>query len=115
MFRARKHVIGLDIGASSIKICQLQQAKKGVTELKAFGALPLAPEVIVDGAIMDAEVVVDTIQQAFKQFKAKGKYSAISVSGHSVIVKKIIVADIEIVRAAAVINDDTLIAPAHLK
>ena len=93
MFGAKKQVIGLDIGASSVKVVQLQQIKKGVTELKAFGALPLAPEVIVDGAIMDAEVVVDTITQAKKQFNAKGKYAAISVSGHSVIVKKIIVAD----------------------
>jgi type IV pilus assembly protein PilM len=92
MFGSKKHVIGLDIGASSIKIVQLEQSKKG-TELKAFGMLPLAPEVIVDGAIMDAEVVVDTIQKAHKQFKAKGKYAAISVSGHSVIVKKIVVAD----------------------
>lgn len=92
MIGAKKDVIGLDIGASSIKIAQLQQTKKG-TELKAFGLLPLAPEVIVDGAIMDAEVVVETIQQALKQFKAKGKYTALSVAGHSVIVKKIIVAD----------------------
>ena len=92
MLGAKKQVTGLDIGASSIKIAQLQQAKKG-TELKAFGMIPLAPEVIVDGAIMDAEIVVDTIQQAVKQFKSKGKYTAISVSGHSVIVKKIIVAD----------------------
>jgi len=92
MLGTKKHVIGLDIGASSIKIVQLQQSKKG-TELKAFGALPLAPEVIVDGAVMDAEVVVDTIVQAKKQFSAKGKYVATSVSGHSVIVKKIIVAD----------------------
>ena len=92
MFGAKKQIIGLDIGASSVKIVQLEQSKKG-TELKAFGMLPLAPEVIVDGAIMDAEVVVDTIQKARNQFKAKGKYAAISVSGHSVIVKKIVVAD----------------------
>lgn len=92
MFGNSKQVIGLDIGASSIKVVQLAQSKKG-TELKTFGVLPLAPEVIVDGAIMDAEVVVDTIKQAVKEFKAKGKYAAISVAGHSVIVKKIIVAD----------------------
>lgn len=92
MLGSKKYVIGLDIGASSVKVVQLQQTKKG-TELKAFGMLPLAPEVIVDGAIMDAEVVVDTIQKATKQFKTKGKYAAISVSGHSVIVKKIVVAD----------------------
>jgi type IV pilus assembly protein PilM len=92
MFGAKKEVVGLDIGASSVKVVQLQQSKKG-TELTAFGMLPLAPEVIVDGAIMDAEVVIETIQQAIKEFKVKGKYAAISVSGHSVIVKKIIVAD----------------------
>ncbi len=92
MFGNSKQVVGLDIGASSIKVVQLQQSKKG-TELKTFGMLPLAPEVIVDGAIMDAEVVVDTIKQAVKEFKVKGKYAAISVAGHSVIVKKIIVAD----------------------
>ena len=51
MFGAKKQIIGLDIGASSIKIVQLEQSKKG-TELKAFGMLPLAPEVIVDGAII---------------------------------------------------------------
>lgn len=92
MLGTKKQVIGLDIGASSIKIAQLEQSKKGA-ELKSFGMIPLAPEVIVDGAIMDAEIVVDTIQEAVKQFKSKGKYAAISVSGHSVIVKKIIVAD----------------------
>jgi type IV pilus assembly protein PilM len=92
MFGSKKQVVGLDIGASSIKVVQLEQTKKG-TELKAFGILPLAPEVIVDGAIMDAEVVVETIQQARKEFKFKGKYASISVAGHSVIVKKIIVAD----------------------
>ncbi|MDY0096675.1 MAG: type IV pilus assembly protein PilM [Candidatus Vecturithrix sp.] len=92
MFGSKKYVVGLDIGASSIKVVQLEQTKKGY-ELKGFGMLPLAPEVIVDGAIMDAEVVVDTIRQAVKEFKIKGKYAAISVAGHSVIVKKIIVAD----------------------
>lgn len=92
MFGAKKDVIGLDVGASSIKIAQVMQSKKGA-ELKAFGMKSLAPEVIVDGAIMDAEVVVDTIRDVIKEFKAKGKYSSISVSGHSVIVKKIIVAD----------------------
>ena len=92
IFGSKKQVIGLDIGASSIKVAQLQQTKKGA-ELKTFGMLPLRPEVIVDGAIMDAEVVVDTIRQAVKEFKVGGKYVSLSVSGHSVIVKKIIVAD----------------------
>jgi type IV pilus assembly protein PilM len=92
MFGAKKFVVGLDIGASSVKVVQMLASKKG-HELLTFGMLPLAPEVIVDGAIMDAEVVVDTIRQALKEFKVKGKFAALSVSGHSVIVKKIIVAD----------------------
>ena len=89
---SKKHVIGLDIGASSIKVVQLEQSKKGV-DLKGFTMLPLAPEVIVDGAIMDAEVVVDSIRKAIKDSKAKGKLASISVAGHAVIVKKIIVAN----------------------
>jgi type IV pilus assembly protein PilM len=92
VFGSKKQVVGLDIGASSVKVVQLQQSKKGI-ELDAFGMVSLNPEVIVDGAIMDAEVVVEKIREAVKQFKVKSKYAAISVSGHSVIVKKIVVAD----------------------
>jgi type IV pilus assembly protein PilM len=85
-----KQLTGLDIGASSIKVAEILQSSKGA-ELKSFGMVPLPPEVIVDGAIMDAEIVKDAIKQVFKEARIRNKNVAISVSGHSVIVKKIIV------------------------
>jgi type IV pilus assembly protein PilM len=61
------------------------------TRLVSFGIEPLAPQVIVDGAIMDQGAVVDAINR-LKQalgWKNKGKPCATAISGHSVIVKKI--------------------------
>lgn len=91
MFGSKNKVAGLDIGANSIKMAELTLGSKGAVELKSFGMVPLPPEVIVDGAIMDAEVVTSAIKQVFKEAKVSSKNVAISVSGHSVIVKKIVV------------------------
>ena len=46
---AYKLAVGLDIGSSSVKLVQLKE-KKGGHALIAFGAAPLPPEAIVDGA-----------------------------------------------------------------
>ncbi len=90
LFSSKNKIAGLDIGASSIKAAELNLSSKGA-ELKSFGVVPLQPEVIVDGAIMDAEVVKESIRQVFKEARISSKNVAISVSGHSVIVKKIVV------------------------
>ncbi|MBI2375452.1 MAG: type IV pilus assembly protein PilM [Deltaproteobacteria bacterium] len=83
-----KLAVGLDIGSSSIKVCALKQSKRGYS-LQAFGMVQLPPEAIVDGALMNASAVVDGIQELFAAQKIKHKEVATSVSGHSVIIKKI--------------------------
>jgi len=84
----RKGLVGLDIGTSSVKAVQLQRS--GSTyRLVALGIAPIHPETIVDGVIMDAPAVSRAIQQIFEQNKIDVKEVAVSVSGHSVIVKKI--------------------------
>lgn len=88
LFGGSKSVTGLDIGSSSIKIVQLQETRKGY-RLKNMGIRPLPQEVIVDGAIMDAGVISDTLRDIIREMKVKVKDVAISVSGHSVIIKKI--------------------------
>lgn len=84
-----KLAIGLDIGSGSIKVCQLKPSKRGTYQLQAFGMLQLPPEAIVDGALMNSTAVVDGIQELFTSQKIKQKQVATSVSGHSVIIKKI--------------------------
>lgn len=83
-----KNCIGLDIGSSAVKLCVLKQAKKGL-QLQAFDYEPLPPETIVDGALMNASVVTDAIAELLVRNKVKLKDAALSVSGNTVIIKKI--------------------------
>jgi type IV pilus assembly protein PilM len=84
----RKNALGLDIGSSSVKLVQLRESKKGV-QLANFSMAPLPSEAIVDGALMNASAVVDTIQGMIAAQKLKFKDCAVAISGHSVIIKKI--------------------------
>jgi type IV pilus assembly protein PilM len=87
-FSKAKSLFGLDIGSSSIKIAQLTESK-GKYRLEKFGVKTLDPELIVDGTVMDAGRVIDILRELLQELKLKTKDVAISVSGHSVIVKKI--------------------------
>jgi type IV pilus assembly protein PilM len=84
----RKLAVGLDIGSSSVKLVQLKEKRGGFT-LQAFGAAPLPPEAIVDGALMNSAAIVQAIQELVAQHKVKTRDVAIGVRGHSVIIKKI--------------------------
>lgn len=83
-----KGIIGLDIGSSSIKVISLKKSKKGY-ELINFGIAPLPPQTIVDRALMNSGAVVDAIRRLIQSQMIKTKDCAISISGHSVIIKKI--------------------------
>ena len=85
-----KGLVGLDIGSSAVKVVELR--KKGENyELVNLGMEPLGQDVVVDGAIMDALSVSSAIEKIFTENKIKTRDVATSVSGHSVIVKRITV------------------------
>ena len=83
----KKNVVGLDIGSSSIKLVELREDKNGL-RLQTLGMSALSPEAIVDGALMDSVTVIDTIRELVTS-TTRTKDVVTSVSGHSVIVKKI--------------------------
>jgi type IV pilus assembly protein PilM len=83
-----KLAVGLDIGSSSVKLVHLKERKVGF-QLLAYGAAPLPPEAIVDGALMNSSSIVQAIQELVAQQKVKHREVAIGVRGHSVIIKKI--------------------------
>ena len=87
-FGKPKDIIGLDIGSSSVKLVKLKESGKSF-QLERFGIQPLATELIVDGTIMDAGMVIDAIKALLAEQKIKTKTAAISLSGNAVIVKKI--------------------------
>ena len=86
--KGSKQLVGLDIGSNTIKAVELKSTKAGY-ELVSFGIEPLAQDTVVDGAIMDAPQVANAISKIFEAQKIKTKNVATSVSGHSVIVKRV--------------------------
>ncbi|MEW6376179.1 MAG: type IV pilus assembly protein PilM [Thermodesulfobacteriota bacterium] len=88
IFGKKRDVVGFDIGSSSIKLVELKEGKNGY-KLQNLAISPLPPEAIVDGALMDSVTIVDTVRDLVATSKTKIKDVVISVSGHSVIVKKI--------------------------
>jgi len=89
-FSRSRPLVGLDIGSSSLKAVELTKTKKGY-QLAAFVYEPLAADAVVDGAVMDARAVAETIKHSFLAAKFKPKGVATGVSGHSVIVKRVVV------------------------
>jgi type IV pilus assembly protein PilM len=90
LFSKKGNLVGLDLGSSAVKLVQLKElGRGGGYRLVNLGVSPLSPEAIVDGAIMDSGLVVDVIQNVFRENKVKGGDVALSLSGHSVIIKRV--------------------------
>jgi len=84
------NLVGVDIGSSSIKVCQLKDGRKGL-ELIRLGFADLPPQTIVDGHVMNSSAVVENLARIFTDKKIKSRDVAMSVSGQSVIIRKITV------------------------
>jgi len=85
-----KTLVGVDVGATSIKVCQLKETRSGYG-LVRLGFHPLEPQTIVDRHVMNSQAVVDALLATFRQSSIKQKDVALSVSGQSVISRKITV------------------------
>jgi type IV pilus assembly protein PilM len=91
---AEKLVVGLDIGSHSIKACELKPADKTYAVVN-LGSIVLPEGAVEDGALHDPEAVGKAISELLTNLKIKRKKIAISISGYSVIVKKIHLAVME--------------------
>ncbi|MEX1300686.1 MAG: type IV pilus assembly protein PilM [Desulfotignum sp.] len=87
-FARKDHLVGLDIGSSTIKAAEIQISRKG-NALKKFGMMPVVPGAIVDGRIRDMPGVADTIRTLFKSLKIREKKVAVSFGGPSVAINTI--------------------------
>jgi type IV pilus assembly protein PilM len=84
----KNQLVGLDIGSHSIKLVEIDDSKKGMI-LKNFGIISLPNDAIVEGNIKEMEIAASAIRTLFKHLNIRNKNVAISISGFSVIVKKI--------------------------
>jgi len=89
LFKRSKPLVGLDVGSSAVRAVELSKSKNGY-QITGFAYEPLGPDSVVDGAIMDSRGVSSAIKRILTSGNFKGKRTAASVSGHSVIVKRVV-------------------------
>ncbi len=87
--KRKKQVVGCDVGSSAIKIVELKPLKNDEFQLVHAAVAELSPEAIVDGAIMDSSLVVEALTRIISENGIKNTKFGGSLSGHSVIIKKI--------------------------
>jgi type IV pilus assembly protein PilM len=85
-----KNLVGVDIGASSIKVVQLKEARKKL-QIVRTGFAELPAQTIIDGHVMNAGAVTEALGRIFQDNKIQQRDVAIGVYGQSVIVRKITV------------------------
>lgn len=85
----KNHLVGLDIGSHAVKLVEFEHARGGGLTLKHFGIALLPYQTIVEGTIRDPDRVSTCIRNLVNNLGVKNRNVATSVSGYSVIVKKI--------------------------
>jgi type IV pilus assembly protein PilM len=89
LFKNKKEVVGIDVGSSSVKVVQLKN-NNGSFQLLNAGISPLPPEAIVDNTLMDSAVIATVVKNLVTSLGIKVKDVACSISGNSVIIRKIV-------------------------
>ena len=89
LFSKKKDIVGVDIGSSAVKLVQLRELKGGY-QLQNVGILPLPAEAIVDNTLMDSSSISGVIKNLVTSLGVKVKDVACSISGNSVIIRKIV-------------------------
>lgn len=89
LFGKKKSVAGLDVGSSSIKAVELE-GKMSNLNLVSVGFENLPGDTVVDGQIMELNTVSEAIQNICKNYQIKANQVVTGVSGHSVIIKNIV-------------------------
>ena len=89
LFGKKQSLVGLDIGSHTIKAVELQSHSSKGYQLVNWGISPPLAEAIVDGEIMDRQLVTDAVTNLLESRGIKSRNVVAAVSGRAVIVKKI--------------------------
>ena len=106
MFKQKKQVIGLDIGSSSLNLVEIQDISRGYF-LNNLSQIPLDRGVIVDGVLSKPDKLTQKIKEFFKACRCRNRSVVTSLSGHSVIAKKVNFLKMEEEELRELINDES--------
>ncbi len=88
MAKKEQLITGVDIGSAAVKVCKLQKTGRGYT-IMSLGSAALPEGSVEDGVLQEPEEVGEIIASLFRNLKIKKSKVGISISGYSVIVKKV--------------------------
>jgi type IV pilus assembly protein PilM len=89
---AAKTVVGLDIGAMSIRAVEAQRGRNGVG-VTAFGQVELAPGVVRGGVIQEDQAVSAALRQLWSSVRFRGKDVVLGVTNRQVVVREMSVSN----------------------
>ncbi len=105
LFSSKKKLVGLDIGSSSLKLAEIQETPKGYI-LNRFSRISVPRGVIVDGVLAEQDELSERIKELFKLSGCRTRNIVTSLSGHSVIVKKVSFATMDEGELRELIHDE---------
>ena len=88
LFGRKKTTIGLDIGSGLVKVAVMDHSR-GEPELVKVAIMPLLADAIVEGEVMDPDIVIDAVRNALEAAGVSSKDVVTAVGGRDVIIKKI--------------------------
>ncbi|WP_370679716.1 pilus assembly protein PilM [Comamonas sp. GB3 AK4-5] len=83
-------MLGVDIGASSIKLVELGQHAQGRWVLECCAMEPLEKGCVVDGNIEQFDAVVDALRRVLKQSGSKARLAALALPHTAVITQRVV-------------------------
>lgn len=93
-FLKSKKLIGVDVGASSTKVVEVDYSGSNIN-LVSFGIAPTPENAISAGEIIDPSGVASGVRGLIDELRTKRKIIATAISGSAVIVRKISIPKIE--------------------
>jgi type IV pilus assembly protein PilM len=88
LFGRNKTSVGLDIGSGFIKLVQVDHSGDQ-PEVIRVGMAPLEADAIVEGEVMDPDVVAEALKELCQEMGLKRPNLVTAIGGHDVIIKKI--------------------------
>lgn len=104
-FSGSKKIVGLDIGSSSLKLAEVVSSSHGYI-LNKFLQIPLPKGIIAEGVLVDSRELSLKVKELFKNSGLRNRGVATSLSGNSVIVKKVTFAQMEETELRDLIRDE---------
>lgn len=83
-------LIGVDISSSAVKMVELSSSGSGSYRLEGYSISSLPKDVIVDGNVMNLDLLVDAIKLTWKLLSTREKRAALALPPSAVISKKVI-------------------------